>query len=375
LYFIYTTSLVFLILSLFTQTVIHVGTLDLENIWIAGCFISPFSGPECLLSEKQELGALSMIRSYPPWSLPVIALFSFGTLEQVKTTWLMLTNLGFAISTALIVCLTKDLQRSFNYIYPVSCCVLWFPVYSHLAIGQLTVLQLLGFIGFLIFNKNQSYYLAGLFLSISAIKPQTLWLLYLLLFLSLKRENLKVLTSFVASIAFLTLLGFYLKSDINTDFWPMRVNEVAVIIQPNLGSILQLSFGLSWRLIPAIVLSICSICFVFSKKLPNVLENPILMRTLTLSFLCSPYIGIHDMVIYLVPIIYLVAEAKNKLSNKNFTVFMLGLLLCLLLIPIVILGSSEKVILHHFIFLPLLLQIIFECSHFALKKYGQHKQS
>jgi hypothetical protein len=369
LYFIYIVSLVFLVLTFWTHTLFQVCTVDLENIKIAACLLSGSTHPSCLLTAEQELGALSMIRSYPPWSLPIISLFSFGTLEQLKTTWLLISSLGFAVSTALITYLFKNLQQSLSFVYPIFFCILWYPVYTHLVIGQLTVIQLLCFVAFLILYKNNSYYLSGILLSLTAIKPQTLWLLYLVLFLSLKREHLKILVAFVATTVCLSLFGFYLKSEIATGFWPVRLEEVTAIVQPNLGSMLQLYFSPVSRFIPAILISIFTMCYVLSRKPANILNNPSLIRILTLSFLFSPYIGVHDMIIYIVPLLYLVSEAKTKLSDKDFTVFVASLLLCLFLIFAVILKTTDLITIGYFVFLPLLVQIVFECFYLALRKY------
>lgn len=365
-------TIVFLItlicIRFFTIHWFEVGVRDLQNLWMAACLLNNPYHEVCLLSDSQVREGVAVLHSYPPWSLLFIKYFGIVSLSDLKEIWLIVSQVGFAICAGLIFLLSCSEPKIRYCIWPILGSALSYPIYNHLTIGQLTVVQLLAFLLFLVTFKKNLFLLAGILLSISAIKPQTLWLFYLIFFLRLDPGRLRVLVGFASSIFLLTIVGVLLRLEYSSELWPVRMDNITPVIQPNLGSYLQFLLGPPGRFLPALLITIC---LLFLRAPKDVFTSPNLMRIIGLSILGSPYIGIHDMVFYSIPFLGLMNQIIAEFSAKEILFCSVKACAFFVSLLFVIQKMSHSLHIGDFIFYAFSLHLMYELIYLEYKKKYQ----
>jgi hypothetical protein len=302
-------SLIFLLVAIsaslgtFFYSFFHVSGWDAGNLWSAACLASSRWGRSCEIAPEQALIAQSVLRSYPPWSLPYF--LWMGLFDKNGAFWVLfyLTGSLFGLVGVLLCYFAQ--RRFFPNIREallIVCAIsLYFPVYNHLAVGQLEVFQLTAYLIFLILLGEKRYYLSGTFFAIAAIKPQFMWLICVYWFLNAFKDRalIKFLFSAVCTILLSSILGWYFRSGVVPGVWPVRNVEVTTILQPNLGSylVLILTDRALIRFLPSIfaivALFILRGRFVFSEQ--QVFRHLLILTPLSL--LAAPYSNIYDFII------------------------------------------------------------------------------
>jgi hypothetical protein len=179
----------------------------------------------------------------PPWML-VIAM-PFGAIEYPLSQ-----ALWFILNTIIIfICFTQvwDIYGGMkNYRWLAWVIGFTFiPILDSLKKGQTGALLLLGVVGFLVFIKRRNYWLAGIFLSLLAIKPQILYLLLIaVLFWSIHQKQLKIILGFLAALGLALTISWLIN--------PAVVQQYIFAIQnyppvdwatPTIGGLLRLLLG------------------------------------------------------------------------------------------------------------------------------------
>jgi hypothetical protein len=321
-----------------------VSAWDATNLWSAACLASNRWGVSCEIAPKQALIAQSVLRSYPPWSIPYFMWLSF--FDKNEAFWILfyLTNALFGV-VGVLLCYFAERRFSPNVrevLLIVSAFALYFPVYNHLAVGQLEVFQLAAYLLFLILLGEKRYYLSGIFLAIAVVKPQFVWLICVYFFLNSFKEKalIKVLVSTVSVIALSSILGWYLRSGAVPGVWPVNTVEVTTILQPNFGSYLALILTDTAfiRLLPSIIASVALFVlrghFVFSEQ--QVFRHLLILTPVSL--LAAPYSNIYDFII-MIPTIT-IAHMLRGVSWGDCSKFLIfsGLCFALSMISSIYLG-------------------------------------
>jgi hypothetical protein len=172
-----------------------------------------------MFQAQKELGwpePVPLMFVCPPWVLPIIA--PLGFVPSYGLAWLLWMTL-LAGAMALSSRLLMDLYFGDLRIPEVSAtsfhrCLFGFtfyPVLLCLKFAQAAPLLLLGIAGFLYAVRRDRQVLAGAMLSLTAIKPQLLFLVWIAVLLdSLQRRRWKILASAAAVILALTAVGLIL---------------------------------------------------------------------------------------------------------------------------------------------------------------------
>jgi hypothetical protein len=119
------------------------------------------------------------------------------------------------------------------------------PILDSLKKGQTGALLLLGVVGFLVFIKRRNYWLAGISLSLLAIKPQILYLLLIaVLFWSINQKQLKIILGSLAALGIATIISWIINPNIIQQYIFAVQNYPPVDwATPTIGGLLRLLLG------------------------------------------------------------------------------------------------------------------------------------
>ncbi len=153
----------------------------------------------------------------PPWSLPFGMLFGLFSYSFSRMLWFLIQIFIF-FACAIVLWRTYGGEKRHEWMAWIA--MLGFgPVLQTLKLGQVTVLVLLGSVGFLYFLQKDQDYIAGLFASMVLIKPHLLYLFVLaVIFWSIAQRRFKVLIGFAAAIVFATLIAWIFNPSLFTDY-------------------------------------------------------------------------------------------------------------------------------------------------------------
>jgi len=195
---------------------------DFIEYWTASHLLlhgrNPYSLPEMFKMQK-ALGweePVPLMFVCPPWALPLIA--PLGILSSYGAAWIVWSALlifAAALSSRLLMDLYfGDLripEISDTTFYRSLFAFTFYPVLLALKFSQISPLLLLGLAGFLHFNRRERPVMAGLMLSLTLLKPQLLFLVWIaLVFDSVYRRRWKTLLASAAAVLVATGLALLL---------------------------------------------------------------------------------------------------------------------------------------------------------------------
>jgi hypothetical protein len=204
---------------------------------------NPYSSAE-LLASQVALGwsqpeALMMWN--PPWTFSFTLPFGLVDYQTAQFAW-------FLSHTLIIFVGAKSLWKIYGgeaekSRYAALSIISFAPAYFALLLGQIGPLILLGLIAFLASVKKKAWGLAGAALTIAAIKPHLLYLLWLaLLMWTLKKLQWKLVTGFVVAGIAVALLPLLLDRDVYLQYFDLlktgRVTKPLDWATPSLGTAL-----------------------------------------------------------------------------------------------------------------------------------------
>jgi hypothetical protein len=149
----------------------------------------------------------------PPWTLFFTAPFGFITFSLAHLLWLMVNT------TVLIIC-SPLLWKTYGG-DPHKARIAWLicfaaiPTHMVLSLNQITPLLLLGIVGFLNFYSRKLFFLAGMSLTLVAIKPHLAYLFWLALLLwIIDQRQWRIFYGALVGLASATLLPLLFVPDI-----------------------------------------------------------------------------------------------------------------------------------------------------------------
>ena len=202
------------------------GTIDFLQYWSA---YQLYSNSE----NHYDLKALSEIQSTignqgvvianwnPPWLLNLMAPILIFDFQTSAFLWFLLSTLFWFI-TCILLFKTYPPGNT-KFIFSFLALVLFYPVYETLLWGQISILLLLIFALFLHELKKENYFLSGLILSLSTIKPHLFLLVYLISIIwSFKEKRASLLQGLTLGITFL-ILSVSLFNYSSLEFWVYQI--------------------------------------------------------------------------------------------------------------------------------------------------------
>lgn len=283
----------------------------------------------------------------PPWALPLIV--PIGPAKSYAIAWVVWVSvLAFIVwwSTKLLLTLYGSGRRVFRSESWASEGVLGFtflPALICLKYAQITPFALLGLTGFLWFERKGSYGAAGLCLALAAIKPQLLFLFWLALMLwSWRKQEWRVIASFVAGIAAMSGAALLPRGAIFGDYWQLLQTGYMRVWASAFGSLLRFPFRTTASFplqFVAPALGLVWFGFYWRRHGGKWEWQERMPMVVTMSVLTTCYGWTFDEVLLIIPIVAVAthyAATQGRLPQKiarGYTALNIGVFLCVIFDP------------------------------------------
>jgi hypothetical protein len=294
----------------------HLLKADFQIYWSASYLLAQgknFSDPSQLLEIQQQLTGWDdennvLVTWNPPWLLVWLIPFTFIGFDRASWLWFLINlTLLFTSTTLLWLLNTRVPHIRRKSWLGIVVGVLFLPTITTLLVGQITTLVLMGLVGFLYFRRQENFLFAGLFLSLTSIKPHLLYILLPILFLdALISRRWRIIVGFTLPVMAGIMIAFLLRPTFMTEYLLlMRGGRVLRYTPPTLSS--MMSIWLSWpsfELVSAVILLIgCLIgWWVYGRKRDMDWMN-LTSITLFISVITAPYGWSFDVIVLLIPLI------------------------------------------------------------------------
>lgn len=304
--------------------------IDFGEYWSAGHLLaahqSPYSLPDMYQAER-SLGWNDRVPDMflcPPWALGLVA--PLGFLSSYALGWLA----WVAILTALVALSSRLLmdfyfsQRSVPEIsdttfHRCAFAFTFYPVLLCLKFAQLSPILLLGLAGFLHFDRKRRPVLAGLFLSLTLLKPHLLCLVWIAFLLkSYQERQWRTLASSATVLTVFTALGLSLDHHAFQEYWALASGPYPRIILSGVLGVVRRIFETRetyWLQTLPPLLGLIWFVFYWRKHRHNWLWAERMPVVITASLLATAYGWVHDQTLLMVPIIALAAKYSNSLER------------------------------------------------------------
>lgn len=221
---------------------------DFVEYWAAARVLlaggNPYSPAAILAAEVPTgfAGQRPLLMWNPPWTLPFILPFGALSYSQASAAWLLL-NLAIVFACADFLWREyggNPRRRWLGWLLAAS----FFPLLTALGLGQIGALILLGLTLFLRYHTSRPL-LAGAATLLIAVKPQLLYLFWLVLLLDcVRRRNWRLVAGAGAALLLASLLPLWLNPRLWRDYLDLAGSgEVLRNPSPNFGTLLRMRWG------------------------------------------------------------------------------------------------------------------------------------
>jgi hypothetical protein len=304
--------------------------IDFGEYWSAGHLLvihkTPYSIPD-MYQMQRTLGWGERVPDMflaPPWVLGLVA--PLGLLSSYSLGWLVWVTILIAL-VALSSRLLMDLYFDEVKIPEISDttfhrCLFaftFYPVLLCLKFAQLSPIVLLGVTGFLYFDRKRRPVLAGLFLSLTLIKPHLLYLVWIAVALrSYQQRQVKTLLSSATVLAAFTAIGLSLDHQAFRHYWELASGPYPhIILSGALGIVRRVFDGRDTYWLQAVPPLAGAIWFAtyWRRHRNDWLWIDRMPALVTASVLTTAYGWTHDQTLLMVPIIALAAKYSKPLGR------------------------------------------------------------
>lgn len=320
--------------------------------------------PEHLLALQQSIGWSSpepIIMYSVPSTLTFILPFAIGNFIFSKLLWLLLM-LGLMFLGAhwlwnLYGGAEDDRAWSILLLSTLT------PVYFMIRSAQIVPLVLVGFAGFLYFQKNRKDFLAGICTALIAVKPHVAYLFWIVLLLWVLRERRWYIIMGVlggnAIIAFVPLLFNHnvffqyldaMRDQNTTSFWAT----------PTIGTWLRLFWGdeKHWLQYISLLFGLLWLLFHWRRKGSSwdwTQETPLLLMV---SLMTSIYCWTHDYALLIVPMTQTAVFIVSNRDNRTL-MFLIGFYIIMNIIAFIECAVDLGYHQHYFIWYPVFILVCY----------------
>jgi hypothetical protein len=301
------------LLVLLTTVPIQWPLDDFAEYWAAGRLNAagqnPYD-PAAVLREEQTIGwpqPQPVMMYNPPWTLALAMPMGAIEFRLARSIWLPIQILITLWSASRLWILYGGAPR-----YTVRACCLalvWMPTLIALRMGQLSPVMLLGLVGFLWSLSRGHAAAAGAFFALTAVKPQLVALVWVVLLLwVIVERRWAVLAGVTACIVSTGLVALATNPSVFLQYQYLMESAPPTLEfeSPNLATLLRLAAGTtgSWPQFVPTYLGVVGVSLLWYRKRAT-WEWPLqLPRLVLLSCLLTSYGGwAFDLVVLLVPII------------------------------------------------------------------------
>jgi Glycosyltransferase family 87 len=222
---------------------------DYVEYWAAGRLNlsggNPYSGDQMLPLERVAGRKTEVLLMWnPPWTLALampLALFSYPISRLI---WHILSIAMILMATNWTWKLLGGSTQKYWLAWVIA--FTFFPTLIVLRMGQIGPVLLLGVAGFLHFEQNKRYWLAGAFAVLLTIKPHLMYLVCIsILVWSLDRRRWSILGGGAIALFLATITAMMFNPHVITQYLNATLEDSPLVwMTPTFGSLLRLLFGL-----------------------------------------------------------------------------------------------------------------------------------
>jgi hypothetical protein len=305
----------------------HLTKIDFRAYWGASRLLANsenFSDPELMHQIQQEntdaFGDETLMTWNPPWLLSWLLPYAVLPLDRSSWLW-FLTNIVLIYSSVVLLwrifCTNENSQRKIWI--PFILTFIYIPTLTTLLVGQITGIVLFGLAGFLYFDHKRKFFVSGAFLALTTIKPQLVFVTLPILLLELiRRRRWRAFIGFLFPILIGTALVFLFRPTFVPEYIEsMSGSALTRRIVPTIPFVLSEATGMS--LLQSIGVPVVLVAIVWwnyrQRKRPIAIPD-LLIVTLLLSMLFTPFAWSFDALVLILPLIRLSAWAvEGKFSR------------------------------------------------------------
>lgn len=312
---------------------------DFSQFWAAGKLniqggnpYNPFEVTQTLqkIGVNKSKGETVSIMLNPPWTLALILPFSFLEYPTSRLIWLLF-NIGLILlSTNYLLKIYGGDKNLRNTTYAII--FLFSPSLSALQKGQFTPIILLGIVLALYnINNRKDYWSAGISLALVSLKPQLVFLLWIVLILwTVNKGRWQLLISTFTTIMALSIIPFIINPNVMTQY-VTSISEYPLSnwATPTLGSILRVLLGMDkfWlQFLPMLLGTIIYTVYWFRHKesWDWIDGSPMIVAT---SMLTTPYAWTYDAIIFIIPIVIVIIQSFTNTAVMRRIIILSSLLI------------------------------------------------
>jgi len=301
--------------------------IDFSQYWTAASALregqNPYD-PEIIAQREREVlpGLTEPILQWnPPVLFPLTIPFSFLPYEMASFLWagslLALTAWILQLLLARYGQGRISPKQGIIYLFGL---LLFFPLWESIRFGQVSPVLLAGFWGFIACRESRNptrgkEFLAGLCLSLTAIKPHLLYLIYLVVALeALRWRRFREPLGFLSGLLILGGIPLLWRASLWEDYLGALQAMPVYFQTPTLGSLLHgLDTASTWlRFLPTVVTGVIA-AFLLARRQPSVVSEQELLLLSALSLLTSPYGWVFDQILLMPLVVFLLGNSGRQL--------------------------------------------------------------
>jgi Glycosyltransferase family 87 len=320
---------------------------DFGHFWAAGRLTlhgqNPYD-PQAILDLLYQLGRIPdnssvvSVMLNPPWTLPVVMVFGMISYPVSRMLWLLVNIMILMVSATVLWSIYDGPKKSQWLAWLLA--FTFTPAIATLQKGQFTPLVLIGLTGFLLVadqesaqasnhsQKWQSLVVSGFSISLMAIKPQLLYIVWLaiLLWCWQKRMWMLLIVGGLILILEIAITSIFNPLVLTQYFQNMAEYPITEWATPTIGSYLRSLFGLDkiWLQFLPTMLGAAWVIFHWYQRRNNwnwISEMPLLILV---SLTTNPYSWTYDLALALPVIIYvsanMVTQSFTLRGNTTFKI-------------------------------------------------------
>jgi len=297
------------------------GTYDFVQYWTAGQLFLDGKNPfdwEANFTLQKTLGvtrSFPLVMENPPWLLAwlyPLLLLPFGMSSFI---WCFLSSLLILFCGTLAWYLGEPKNSLRNIILAQIFTISFAPVFFVTLNGQSSTLILVGVTGFLFFLTKQRYFLAGLFMGLTAVKPHQAYLLWILCgWIIINQRKIRLLVGAFISISLPLLFIVLYSPNIMAQYIEHMISVQTKIkwLCPTIGSFLYSYFQIPYiQFLPSLLAIIGFL--IFLSKCQSLTDPTLTHYAILISLPTSPYGSwTADMVILLIPYLWMISRPYDR---------------------------------------------------------------
>jgi hypothetical protein len=303
------------------------GENDFIEYWSAGQLLRKGHNPydfEALYAVERGVGwsdDMPLVMWNPPWLLVLLYPLLMLPFGIAATLWLVLSTGILLGCTMLIWTHFVKWTLPAQLILPLLATVAFTPVLFTLRMGQVSVLLLLGVVGFLHFEDARNDWLAGTFLTLLTLKPHVTYLLWIaIVWWIITRRRWKVLLGLGSVLALLCVAMTPLRPTWALDYGAAMLSPPLYWQAPVLGTLLRMLFGWdrTWlQYVPSLVAGVLVLIALNGRRITlewRDIAGPLLL----LSVPTAAYGWSFDHLVLLLPYLQMVSWL-SELRHRNLS--------------------------------------------------------